>query len=316
MKKQIQTLFMIAALAIATPASAQYTAGPFEITGDVVFGATVQTGKPPLDDASDSTPKKIQSLTQTAKTDTVVVPIIGLDLSLLHPESETMITLSTMGDYALSLDKGLGDMGVLTLGAGYFINEVWKDPYLTGTKRSRTDMEILSFGVGLDTIMQFPLAIHYDLETVSVDKDIAGDTNALLKRDGKIHTLDLSYLFFEGFSHNILISMHASKGEIEGKSNAFQGGGMTLSHLYGGGAWDIQTGIHYGKKDFDKKHPKFGKVRQEKSYGIEASFRYHNPWGFENWFVGVMASAEKIDANIDFYDATLYSAGTMAGYQF
>ena len=106
------------------------------------------------------------------------------------------------------------------------------------------------------------------------------------------------------------------EGEIEGKSNAFQGGGMTLSHLYGGGAWDIQTGIHYGKKDFDKKHPKFGKVRQEKSYGIEASFRYHNPWGFKNWFVGVMASAEKIDANIDFYDATLYSAGTMAGYQF
>jgi hypothetical protein len=261
--------------------------------------------------------KTLTSLNDSDKSDSGFQPIIMGEIGYRFDSTGTEVSIGCMdGMPVVTLAQEMDGLGRFTLGAGWGTEEVWKDPYVTGKKRQKTDMEVMEFSVAWEDIMETPFMVGYTFTNMDVDKDLAGIRHKDLQRDGNIHTLELGSPLFMGEKNSLFANLAYSIGDMEGKSNSYNGWNLGLTHTLDMDGWSLETTLGAGKRDYDRSHPDFNKTRDEKEYSIGTTYTLYEPFDMENYFVSVFASYTRVDANIKFFDSDDTTTGMAIGYNF
>jgi hypothetical protein len=194
-----------------------------------------------------------------------------------------------------------------------FTEEVWKDPYLTGADRRKTDKNgyggKLEYGKG-------PLEAGYESEWVDVDKDRIGSRIDALQRSGHIHR------FEAGFKVPILPELllepifDYTMADISGKSNYYNGYSGTLALMKRWGPIMLRMEIEGGVNIYAASHPIFDKTREDMTYKAAGVLLWQNPFEYQNISLNFVGKYEKSDSNIDFYDSDDSSILMTVGYRF
>ena len=269
--------------------------------------------------------KTIDSLTGSPDSETSGLPLVNFELAWTFATSRTQITLgSQLEDIArleigqqLAVKQELPDKSIVS--AGFLFSgvpsQVWKDPYLTGAPRKRTDRNSYGGRFVFDRILGSNLEFRYSYRSIDIDDEQSGTSlpqlsdydMRLLRRDGDTHKLDLSYRFSFLEKHRLVPSIGYFKENRDGDAMSNDGGEFQLTYLYLGDPVSVIVNGLIGKADYDKRNPIYGKKQKDDIYGAGVQVYYKNPFGWkpfgqENFSVFVSAFYALIDANIDFYD--------------
>ncbi len=284
--------------------------------GQILLGGEYSTGDLSLDDASESDNKTITSLNQSPKSNSEFYALIMGGIGYHFSSTNIDVSLGMENGFGINVQHYAGDLGFFTAGIYYSKEDVWADPFLINSARSETDRKALGYEIGWEMILETPLSLNYNLETIDIENDIAGKRNSRLKREGNIHNINASYGLFENNKHEVMTQLDYTIGDLDGSAMAYKGYGVSLSHIFHGNGWDIETTGSFTKNRYDGIHQKFNKERDDSLYQIESAFTYYNPFGFKNYFVTAFVSYGEKDSNINFYDQSLASTGIGIGYNF
>lgn len=281
--------------------------------GDIMIGGMWSSSENRLVPGDDN--KKLSSLADGDGKDSEV-GLLGMGNLSYTTYSGTQLFASFDGDVSTGIKRDFLGIAQLTLAGVFQMNEVWKDPYLTGVDRVKTDETRTGGRLGLGGILGTGLNIDYCMMSIEVDDDLSGTTNPLLKRDGITHVLTTSYAIPLGENNSLTPQIQYEIGDIDGKSNSYDSWGSSLTHTFINKNMMLATTVSVAKSEYDHSHPVFNKTRDEETYGISSTLTWFNPLGCENYFVNVMGAYAKTDSNIDFFDSTDTMVGMGVGYRF
>jgi len=209
--------------------------------------------------------------------------------------------------------------------------EVWEDPYVTNFKRSRTDRTSNGFRVAWDRIFGSELQLQYSYRKIDIDDERSGSygplgltpaQQQLLDREGDTTKIDILYrFFFDGKKHAIIPTITYFNYDLDGDARSNDGMDFQLSYGYNSEAFSVVVNGLIGYADYDKRNPIYGKTQDEDRYGAGVIAFYHNPFGwsapfFKKTSLYVKTDYLNSDANIDFYDTEIFSAGAGLFFRF
>ncbi len=285
--------------------------------GIIMVGGIYQTGKPGLLSTDTRDRKILTSLNDSDKSDSGFQAMIMGEIGYRFDETGTEVSIWVMDAMpGITLAQETEGLGRFSFSGGWGKEEVWKDPYVTGTARQKTDMRVMEFSVAWEDIMKTPFMVGYTLTNVDVDNDLACIRHKDLQRDGNVHTLEVGSLLFTGEKNSVAGNLACVIGDMEGRSNSYTGWHLGLSHMLDMEGWSLETTVGAGKRNYDRAHPDFNRTRDEKEYFIGTNYTLHEPFGMENYFVSVFASHTRVDANIKFFDSDETTTGMAIGYSF
>ncbi len=166
--------------------------------GSVFLGGGVASGKPSGLKATDDN-KRISSLNKESGHQQEIIPLIMGEFGYSFASTGTKISLTNQKSeksYAdLVLEQNLKGLGTVSFSFGYGKEDVWADPYITGVDRREVDEESYNLALEWQEIIGSGFSATLKMSSVEVDKDLIGDRYHDLKRDGKIMTAEMGYLF-------------------------------------------------------------------------------------------------------------------------
>ncbi|MCP4116689.1 MAG: DUF2860 domain-containing protein [Desulfobacteraceae bacterium] len=287
------------------------------IFGTIMVGGMYQTGKPGLLSTDNSDRKTLTSLGDSDKSDDGFQAMVMGEIGYRFDETGTEVSMGFMdGMPGLTLAQEVDGLGLFSLSGGWGREDVWKDPYVTGKARRKTDMDVMEFSVAWEDIMETPFMVGYTFTNIDVDKDLAGIRHKDLRRDGNVHTLELGSPLFMGEQNSVFANLACAIGDMDGRSNSYTGWNLGFTHMLDMEGWSLETTVAAGRRDYDEKHPDFNRTRDEKEYTIGTEYTLYRPFGMENYFVSVFAFHTRVDANINFFDSDDTTTGMAIGYSF
>lgn len=292
--------------------------------GSIMLGSGMWRGQPSLLDASESN-KRINSLEDTAKKKNEVIPMFDFQAGYIAEDTGTWISthlsdsLSLMEDGiipSVTVGQYLEELGSVSLSVSRHKLDIWKDPYLVGADRQKTVETDLSVELTYENILTLPVSLSLSYTKTDIKDDIAGKNNPTLARNGTIYTSELVFpLLF--FKHNsIMGEISYSSGDIDGKSNRYDGYSFSLIHELDMKSWSISSSFTIDRKIYDGIHPVFNKTRKEDEHTFMTEYIRHDPFGYKNWFVNVNGIISDTDPNIKFFERSDMIVGAGVGYIF
>lgn len=302
---------VIPASALATPAR---HAGLF---GHVSLGAGVATVRPSGLDVLDDNETR-NTLESKGRQQSENLMLLNAELGYAFAKTGTTVlaAISTEGPCSLSLRQEIEGVGKMSIDVRYERKEVWKDPYLVGSSRSRTDAEWFGFAMTWEHVLGTGAGLRFEQMNVEVDDDLIGQRQADLRRDGKETTLGVSYDWALAGAGVLTPSLSHIWIERDGKANSGRGYGVELTHLLEVGRLSYATRLEWQRTDFDGSHPIFQQKREETVYGVSEMISFAEPFGFRNWSVFGIVAAEQGDAHLTYFDSSSLLAGAGLGYRF
>ena len=280
--------------------------------------------------------EKIDSLDQDADSETQVMPMVLFNLNYTLENRATRFYIGTSEEEiiegAFLFEAGVRHKlsGGTVLSAGWvptlplLEEEVWKDPFLTGSNREKTDRDTQAFRIGAERIFGTPLTLRYGFAQQEIDDDRAGESVAglsagdlaKLKRDANFHLAEV--LFPISLDIGLMITPQAGYmiGDADGDANSFKRYQGQLTIEYPLDKWMFFGNINLARSDYDESNPVFNKTREDTSCGAMLGAGYRAPFGWENWMINIYASWEERDSNIKFYDRTNSMAGIGMTWRF
>lgn len=243
--------------------------------------------------------------------------LLSADLAYTFQKGPTLgIGIRSEGPLYLSLSYEVEGAGVMTLSALYEKKEVWKNPYLEGVNRRRTDEQSRGFVVTWGQILETGMRMAFEQMKVDIEDDLIGQLEADLRRDGTDRTLRLGYdwnlaargILSSDLSHTWL--------DREGAGNSGCTYAAELKHLLEAGSLTFLSSLEFKETQFDAIHPIFNKKRQESSYTISEMISFREPLGYENWSIFIIAAYSATDSNITFFDSSALLSGAGMGFKF
>lgn len=281
--------------------------------GDILIGGAWFSSDNQLAPWDDN--KRTSSLSGKAKTESGFVPLFSGNISY-SASFGTRFFISSEEGLAAGLTHGFEDICDLTLAGGYDPGQVWKDPYVTGVNREKTDAIGKIGMIELGGILGTGLNMGYTVVDTDVDKDLAGMKNSLLKRDGLTHKLTTGYDIPLGDKNFFTPGLQYEKANMEGESNSFDSLGCSLTHTFVNEDIVISTTLAASKAEYDHVHPLFSKTRDAVLSAASSTITWLNPFGYEDFYVSAMGSYSETDSNIDFFDSKDIMFGTGLGFRF
>ena len=196
------------------------------------------------------------------------------------------------------------DMGTLDVALTWLpIQEVWKNPYLTGSPRDKTDVDTLGLRVQFQEIAQTSWEATYNIRRIDIEDDEIGDLEDDLERTGWTHELGVKYTL--PLKQNLALTpeLSCTYADIEGRSNSYNGIKLGVQLKRFRPPWvliGLVSGFHH---QYQKTHPLFDKTRQESGITTFAQVMRLNLFGVERLFASFGAGYIFSDANIDFFDS-------------
>jgi hypothetical protein len=207
--------------------------------------------------------------------------------------------------------------------------ETWKDPFIVGQNRRRTDIN--SFGVKLaaENIMGSGLNLKYGWAHQTIDDEKSGSfllsqpDSPLspgdlddLDRDAHFHRITAEYSFQMAPRISLKPHLRYTRGDAEGNANSYHALNPQLSFLYFGRQLQTSINVSVAAEWYDKTHPVFGKTRRDINPGLFAIIGYKDPLGFKNFRIEWFNALFKTSSNIDFYESSNFITAIGVGYIF
>lgn len=274
----------------------------------------------------------VDSLTQSPDSETTGIPVLALEVAYTFGSTRTQVFLGNqLEDYVrfdfsarAGIRQEIGNAGVI--GASFLQTplptEVWEDPFVTGTKRLKTDRTSDGYRLIWDNIYGTELELRYSSREVDIDKERSGEAlglpasdQALLDRNGDSHRFTAQYTFKrDGMKHLITPAIAFFEQDSDGDAVAFDGLAFSVNYIYTmDNHWRFITNASYADIDFDEANPIYGKEADGDRYGVTFTAFYAQPFGWKGWWANAGAAWFTEDSDINFYDSSvgLISAGML-----
>ncbi|MHC4757842.1 MAG: DUF2860 family protein, partial [Planctomycetota bacterium] len=241
----------------------------------------------------------IDSVFSSPDTDHEMIPILNGEVRYTFGHNQTQIYFGNQMEDILQFDaaallgvrKELGDNG--TGAISYVFNgiatEVWKDPYLTGAKRSETDRDSRGLRLEWDRLCGTNVGVEYQWRKVDIDDEFSGTDPALglssgeiglLDREGDNHRGEVYYTWRLGGGHSLVPAFRYGKNDLDGDAMASDVYAFRLNYAFRGEKYSIVVTGHLGNEEFDKRNPIYTKTREDDIYGIGVTALLHQPFGW------------------------------------
>ncbi|WP_220720623.1 surface lipoprotein assembly modifier [Agarivorans litoreus] len=227
----------------------------------------------------------------------------------------------------LGITQMVGEYSQLEL--AYFpklpgFSETWQDPYLTGSARQKTDADSSGFRVAWRYLFDTPLTLRYGFAAADIENERSGQAFGLdaneqkrMQRDGKYHRISAEILAYDEDGFTVTPQLTYTKADTDGDAMAFDAYAFALETTYSFAERHFTSlYINYAKRDYKGRNPIFNQTQGDDDFAINAIYGYAQPFDFENTSVYLMASYDKGDSNIAFYQSK--SLGVLMGvaYEF
>jgi len=268
--------------------------------------------------------ERIESYGQKGKSYSSPVPVFSGGMSYVFGQTGTTVFIgnssASLGADTAALSAGVsqdtGGYGNLAAVVSYGSTEVWKDPYLLGADREKTDEKNLSAAVSWDDLLDTPLSVRYALCRTRVDEDEIGAREPDLRRDGMIHDLGMGFALPLCETFVVTTNLSFTKGVMDGKSAGYDGYGGDLGCMLNMNSVTLTLTGGYGSRRYDRAHPVFHKVRQEREGTVSGMVIYPKPFEYEKATLYLLVSHNRKEANIRFFEGNASLTGVGIGYEF
>jgi hypothetical protein len=209
------------------------------------------------------------------------------------------------------------------------VQKTWKDPFVIGQDRERTDIDSFGFKLAAESIMGSGLTVKYGWVRQSIGDEKSGtfllsQPNSFitpadlddLDRDAHFHRLTTEYSFSIGRRMRLAPILRYTRGEADGDANSFHGVTPQLSLLYFGNQLQASVNVSAMAEWYDSKNPVFDKTRRDFNPGLFAIMGYKDPFGLKNFRIDWFNAFFKSNSNVDFYESSNFITAVGLGYRF
>ena len=249
------------------------------------------------------------------------IPAANFELSYTFGSTRTQLHIGNLLENYLSMEmntlvgvrQDIGNAG--NMGASFqatsIDTQVWRDPYLTGSKRQDTDRSSKGFTVYWQQIMRSGLELKYATSEVDIDKERSGESLALtpgqrklLDRNGDVDTYTMSYEFGAvGDRHVVTPALAYVDMDLDGQAMANDGIRGSVNYIFTQNEqWRYVFNVSYGDFDYKETNPIYAEEDSAERYGVSGTVFYSEPFGWKHWFFNATAGWYEEDHDIDFYD--------------
>ncbi len=252
----------------------------------------------------------IESLNQDGKNKEVTEPYGNIKIAYNFSEVGPFILYEYEGSHSLVLGHNLGQFGDVSLTFGYEEDEVWKNPFLTGTDRVKTDLETFSTIFEIEELFEFINLSVTNTEYEIKDDDL-GQSNSELKREGRSTVYEIGFNIPLASYYIIVPGFGYSKGDFDGDSNSYEGNIIKLDQMFIFSERAMTTiSASFEDREYDKLHSTFNKLRKDNIYEATIMFTLSEFMGFDNLSFFTLGMFTLNESNIKFYDQNSLIIGT------
>ncbi|WED23026.1 DUF2860 domain-containing protein [Vibrio sp. JC009] len=198
--------------------------------------------------------------------------------------------------------------------------EVWENPYLVNTARTKTDLSGNAYRIQYERIAGLPINTDFTYYDKEVENELSGSSSTIntqsLRRDGTGYQIAMSsglpisqsFLLMPKVSYHIF--------DADGRAMAFEQYDVDLQTMYRVGSQAISLAVSYSNANFDAENPLFNIKREDTKHGVSLNYKYRDLFGWHNCDFSIMAAYNDSDSNIDFYDQNKILFGLGLNYKF
>ncbi|WP_170114898.1 DUF2860 family protein [Photobacterium rosenbergii] len=280
-------------------------------------------------DLSNST---INSIDGSASSEDSAIPVIAAEVAYTFANSRTQVFIGNQLEDYIRFDfstlagirQEIGKAGVL--GASFLYTplatEVWSDPFLTGSPRTKTDRTANGYRLIWDRMYGTGLELRYSYRDVDIDDELSGESQglesedvALLNRNGDLHRFTAQYTFtWDSPRHRLVPLFSVVDLDADGDAMAYDGYSLGANYIYSINRWRLVTNVYISELSFDEGHPLFDDRKIDSSqFGASLSAFYASPFGWKNWLANGTVAWFDQDSDVNFYDSSvgLFSVGLL-----
>ena len=235
---------------------------------------------------------------------------------------------STLGVRQQFADKSILELSLVTTPYGSPLT-VWEDPYVVGVPRQETDRTSRGARIEYDRILGSGFGVQYTTRKVDVENELSGTTPGsaggqglsaaqaeLLKRDGNINRLSVSYRFPPAGRSQFQLRVGRLKDDLDGAAMSGDQNEIQLTHAYLGERFVTASNVFYWKEDYDAVNPVFNQTREDKTLGLAFFLFDTKIFSSKHWWGSFQAIWVNQNSNINFYDASSLIVSLGAMYRF
>ena len=260
--------------------------------------------------------------------------------ALVVPLGQLRYTFGSDSDQQVFMGTSRGDIieGVFAFEFGYALEygnesvvsfsylptiangEVWEDPFIANTARTKTDISGDTFRVQLDNLLDVGLSGDFAVYKQDIKNEKSGvhlgvPTN-VLQRDAKGYYASLSMAMPVTESSFFEPSLSYQKHIADGKAVSFSYYSTSLTYIMMMDDHAFSVNADYSYRSYDASNPVFKKTREDNEYSATLGYEYMDVMGWENWGFDALAGYSNSNSNIAFYDSSGYFMSVGASYHF
>ena len=260
--------------------------------------------------------------------------------ALVVPLGQLRYTFGSDSDQQVFMGTSRGDIieGVFAFEFGYALEygnesvvsfsylptiangEVWEDPFIANTARTKTDISGDTFRVQLDNLLDIGLSGDFAVYKQDIKNDKSGVhlgvPTGVLQRDAKGYYASLSMEMPVSESSFIEPSLSYQKHLADGKAVSFSDYSGSLTYIMMVDDHAFSVNADYSHRSYDASNPVFKKTREDNGYSATLGYEYMDVMGWQDWGFNALAGYSSNNSNIAFYDTSGYLMSVGVSYHF
>ncbi len=286
--------------------------------GDITMGVMGVSGQPSLLEVADDN-ETISGLDARPGHESAIEPYLTGSLYYHLADSGTTLFLNAgqeEGIFGAGISQLIGTAGQISATVTYGEREVWKDPYLVGSQRSKTFERTSGLTLSYEEIWGTDAFVSTTAQVVEVGDDEIGVREKELQRDGDRFQIEMGYLFALNNEITLTPILSLESNPIKGAANVSDAIGASISYGWHRDAWLFEGTVGIGSAEYQKRHPIFETTREASVYEIAATIGYAEPFSWTPMTLYGHVSYNRQDENIAFFDGNFWTTGLGIVYQY
>ncbi|MGF1695360.1 DUF2860 domain-containing protein [Vibrio lamellibrachiae] len=193
-------------------------------------------------------------------------------------------------------------------------NEMWSDPYATGSERVTTDVDGRAYRFKFTNIMESRFSFDMAYAIAKFDDEAISDQSLHRESDSLYYKIQhLTMLTpHTGFTGAVNVINHDAQGDAA----SFDQYTGEVTYFYNTPRHFVSLTGSYGNRKYDAAHPYFGGHRKDDIYFLFLAYEYRDLENWDNWSITSFAGASITTSNFDFYESDEYLMSVGLNYQF
>jgi len=210
-----------------------------------------------------------------------------------------------------------------------FAQETWKDPFVVGENRKRTDVNQFGANLAAENTLGSRLTLKYGWSRQTIDDEKSGEFLSSqpgssltaadldhLRRDADFHRIAVEYAMQITSKMWVTPILKYTHCDAKGSANSFDGLTPQLSFLYLDRQFRATVSASAAVDWYADNQPVFDKTRRDFKPGLFAILGYKKPFGLENFRIDWFNAFSKTTSNINFYESFNVITALGVGYHF